>query len=30
MGDVIVRHHPEMAPALEGSKNAFAPWKKTR
>jgi hypothetical protein len=29
MGDVIVRHHPEMAPALEGSKNAFAPWKRT-
>jgi hypothetical protein len=27
MGDVILRHHPELAPALEGSKNAFAPWK---
>jgi hypothetical protein len=25
-GDVVVRHHPELAPALEGSKNAFAPW----
>ncbi len=28
MGDVILRHHPEMAAALEGSTNAFAPWKK--
>ena len=27
MGDVIVRHMPDLAPALEGSKNAFAPWK---
>jgi hypothetical protein len=27
MGDVLVRHHPELAPALEGNKNAFAPWK---
>jgi hypothetical protein len=27
MGDVLLRHHPELAPALEGSKNAFAPWK---
>jgi heme peroxidase len=26
MGDVIRRHHPELAPALEGSENAFAPW----
>ncbi len=26
MGDVIRRHHPELAPALEGSGNAFAPW----
>jgi hypothetical protein len=25
-GDVVLRHHPELAPALEGSKNAFAPW----
>lgn len=30
MGDVILRHHPEMAAALEGSPNAFAPWKKAR
>ncbi|MFL6171582.1 MAG: peroxidase family protein [Marmoricola sp.] len=28
MGDVIVRHFPELAPALAGSQNAFAPWKK--
>ena len=28
MGDVILRHYPEMAPFLEGSTNAFAPWKK--
>jgi hypothetical protein len=27
MGDVILRHHPELAPALEDSKNAFAPWR---
>jgi hypothetical protein len=27
MGDVLLRHHPELAPALEGSRNAFAPWK---
>jgi hypothetical protein len=27
MGDVIRRHHPELAPALEDSQNAFAPWK---
>lgn len=30
MGDVIVRHFPELADALEGSQNAFAPWKKAR
>jgi Animal haem peroxidase len=29
MGDVIRRHHPEIAPALEGSENAFAPWRAT-
>jgi hypothetical protein len=28
MADVLVRHHPELAPALEGVANAFAPWKK--
>ncbi len=26
MADVLVRHHPELAPALEGVENAFAPW----
>jgi hypothetical protein len=29
-GDVVLRHHPELAPALEGSKNAFAPWSSVR
>jgi hypothetical protein len=23
-----MRHHPELAPALEGVENAFAPWRK--
>ena len=27
MSELILRHHPELAPALEGSKNGFAPWK---
>jgi hypothetical protein len=26
MKDVIVRHYPELAPALEGLPNAFLPW----
>ena len=26
MVDVLVRHHPELGPALEGVENAFAPW----
>jgi hypothetical protein len=26
MGSVLLRHHPELAPALEGMPNAFAPW----
>ncbi|MEU4212599.1 peroxidase family protein [Streptomyces sp. NPDC026206] len=26
MRDVLLRHHPELAPALEGARNAFAPW----
>ncbi len=30
MGDVLLRHHPELAPALEGSKNAFAPWRRVK
>ena len=29
-GDVLLRHHPELTPALEGSRNAFAPWKPVR
>jgi hypothetical protein len=29
MADVIIRHFPELAPALEGSTNAFAPWKRS-
>lgn len=28
MIDVLVRHFPELKPALAGSQNAFAPWKK--
>jgi hypothetical protein len=28
MADVLVRHHPGLAPALEGVENAFAPWRK--
>jgi hypothetical protein len=28
MREILLRHHPELAPALEGVKNAFAPWKK--
>ncbi|MFI9204264.1 peroxidase family protein [Streptomyces sp. NPDC053048] len=30
MRDVLLRHHPELAPALEGVRNAFAPWARTR
>ena len=30
MSDVLLRHHPELAPALEGVENAFAPWRKRR
>jgi hypothetical protein len=29
-GDVVKRHFPELAPALEGSENAFGPWKRVR
>lgn len=29
MSDVLLRHYPELAPALEGVENAFAPWKRT-
>jgi hypothetical protein len=28
MVDVLLRHHPELAPSLWGVKNAFAPWRK--
>src|SRR5919199_1722968 len=28
MRDVLLRHHPELGPALEGVENAFAPWRK--
>ncbi len=30
MLDVLRRHHPELAPALEGVQNAFAPWQPVR
>ena len=26
MKDVLLRHYPELAPALRGVTNAFAPW----
>ncbi len=28
MKDVLLRHHPELAPALDGVDNAFAPWQR--
>lgn len=28
MGDVLLRHFPELGPALRGLDNAFAPWKR--
>jgi Animal haem peroxidase len=28
MSKVLLRHHPELAPALDGVKNAFAPWRR--
>jgi hypothetical protein len=28
MADVLLRHHPELATALDGNTNAFAPWRK--
>lgn len=27
MVTVLLRHHPELAPALAGVTNAFAPWR---
>ncbi|MHB1242242.1 MAG: peroxidase family protein [Gaiellaceae bacterium] len=29
MSDVLLRHYPGLAPALEGVENAFAPWART-
>ena len=26
MASVLLRHYPQLAPSLEGVKNAFAPW----
>jgi Animal haem peroxidase len=28
MSDLLKRHYPELAPSLEGVKNAFAPWRR--
>lgn len=28
MSDLLLRHYPELAPALQGVDNAFAPWKR--
>jgi 2,4-dienoyl-CoA reductase-like NADH-dependent reductase (Old Yellow Enzyme family) len=28
MRDVLVRHYPQLAPALQGVENAFAPWRR--
>ena len=28
MIDVLTRHYPDVAPALQGVDNAFAPWKR--
>jgi hypothetical protein len=28
MKDMLLRHHPELAPALDGVENAFAPWRR--
>ena len=28
MVDVLLRHHPELGPALDGCENAFAPWRR--
>jgi hypothetical protein len=30
MGTLLLRHHPELAPALRGVENAFAPWQRVR
>ena len=28
MSDVLLRHYPELEPALRGVGNAFAPWRR--
>jgi hypothetical protein len=28
MSSVLLRHYPELAPALDGVENAFAPWRR--
>ena len=28
MSDVLLRHYPELEPALRGVENAFAPWRR--
>jgi hypothetical protein len=30
MKDVLLRHYPQLAPALDGVTNAFTPWKRVR
>ena len=30
MSTVLLRHYPQLAPALDGVENAFAPWRKVR
>jgi hypothetical protein len=30
MRDVLLRHYPQLAPALDGVTNAFAPWRRVR
>ena len=30
MIDVLLRHYPQLAPALEGMENAFAPWRRVQ
>jgi hypothetical protein len=30
MKTVLLRHHPELAPAMDGVENAFAPWNRVR
>ena len=30
MKGVLLRHYPELSPALEGVENAFSPWRQAR